>query len=131
MIVAVCAAAFGFYFYNKPRTGVNELKADYTLDAVELLKQYQDDESSANSKYLGKVIEVNGIVKNIAIDDRGTMNVAIDGGNELASINCQFEKKEAPPRLHEGDAIKVKGFCSGLLLDVVMVDCQLIKYERN
>jgi hypothetical protein len=126
LILGIVGAAFGFYFYNKPRAGVDGLTAEYTTDAASLFAEYNADENSANAKYLGKPIEVTGKVKSFGTDDRGTMNIMIDAGNEMGSVNCQFEKRDQMPAPVEGKEVMIKGFCSGLLIDVVMVDCQMI-----
>ena len=124
------AGAFGFYYYHKPRTGVSGLTPAVIADAKELFEAYDTDEASANAKYLGKVVEVFGIVKSVETDDRGTMNVMIDTGNEMGSVNCQFEKTEEMPDIKKSNSVLIKGFCSGLLFDVVLVDCELVT-EKN
>ena len=125
-ILAVTAAAFGFYYYNKPRTGVSGIEAAYNLDAKTLFEEYNADENAANAKYLGKAIEVSGTVTSVTTDDRGTMNIMLSTGNEMGAVNCQFEKQNKMPEAKEGSSITVKGFCSGLLLDVVLVDCEIV-----
>jgi hypothetical protein len=129
-ILGIGAASFGFYYYNKPRTGVSGLKADHIIEAPELFEEYTADENGANAKYLGKVVEVTGVVKSIDTDDRGTMNVMIDAGNEMGSVNCQFEKQEKMPQAISGQQVRIKGLCSGLLMDVVLVDCEIVN-DKN
>ena len=129
-ILGIGAASFGFYYYHKPRTGVAGLKADYVKEAAVLFEEYSTDENAANAKYLGKVIEVTGTVKSTDTDDRGTMNLIIDAGNEMGSVNCQFEKQDRMPELVKGQHVRVKGLCSGLLLDVVLVDCEIVSDKK-
>src|SRR6478609_5849506 len=127
VILAVTAAAFGFYYYNKPRSGVSGITPAYVVKAASLFEEFSSDENAANAKYLGKVIEVDGTVKSAEAGDNGTMNIMIEAGNEMGAENCQFEKKDVMPDAAPGSAIKVKGFCSGILMDVVLVDCELIQ----
>jgi hypothetical protein len=129
-ILAIGAASFGFYYYNKPRTGVSGLQADQVTEAKMLFEEYSLDENAANAKFLGKVVEVSGNVKSTSTDDRGTLNVVIDAGNELGAVNCQFEKQENLPGLDAGSHVTVKGLCSGLLLDVVLVDCEIVTLKK-
>ena len=127
MILAVGAASFGFYYYNKPRTGVVGLKPAHSLTASALFDSYAADENASNAKYLGKVIEVSGTITSVETDDRGTMNITLDAGNEMSAVNCQIEKQDNMPDVSKGNAVVIKGICSGLLLDVVLVDCEIVK----
>jgi len=126
LILGAGAGSYGYYLYNKPRSGVSDMKTAFTLDAKSFYSEYNTDENSANAKYLGKVIEVSGKIRSIDIDDRGTMNIAIETG-EMGAVNCQFEKKDKMPSVVEGNMVNVKGVCSGYLLDVVLVDCEMSK----
>ena len=129
LILAAGAASYGYYLYNKPRSGVSEMKTAYVTDAKSLFSEFSTDENSANAKYLGKAIEVSGMVRSVDIDDRGTMNVAIET-DEMGAVNCQFEKKDQMPEVTAGKNVKIKGVCSGFLLDVVLVDCEIVN-EKN
>jgi len=122
LILVAGAASYGYYLYNKPRSGAADMKTAYTVDAKSLFAEFSADENAANAKYLGKAIEVSGTVSSIETDDRGTMNVSL-ATDEMGSVNCQFEKKDKMPELTAGKSINVKGVCSGYLLDVVLVDC--------
>lgn len=125
LILIAGAASYGYYLYNKPRSGAADMKTAYKVDAKSLFAEFNTDENTANGKYLGKAIEVSGTVRSVETDDRGTMNVAIET-NEMGAVNCQFEKKEKMPALKEGSNVVVKGVCSGFLLDVVLVDCEIL-----
>jgi len=129
LILAAGAGSYGYYLYNKPRSGASDMKTAYIVDAKNLFSEFSTDENSANAKYLGKAIEVSGIVRSVDTDDRGTMNVAIET-DEMGAVNCQFEKKDQMPDVTAGKNVSVKGVCSGFLLDVVLVDCEIVK-EKN
>ncbi len=129
LIMIGTAGAFGIYFYNKPRSGVSGMKPVAIEDARLLYEEYNTNENAANAKYLGKAIEVFGIVRSVETDDKGKMNVMIETGNEMGAVNCQFEKQDEMPVVNKGSSVLIKGFCSGLLLDVVMVDCELVSQK--
>ena len=98
-IIGMTAASFGFYYYIKPRSGVSGLKPVEIADAKTLFENYNLDENGSNTKYLGKVVEVYGIVKAVEQDKRGSMNVLINVGDEMGSVNCQFEKQDEMPEI--------------------------------
>lgn len=129
LILAAAAGSYGYYMYKKPRAGAAAMKTAYVIDANSFFSEYTSDENAANTKYLGKAIEVTGTIRSIDTDDRGTMNLAIETG-DMGAVNCQFEKKDQMPSMTAGSRVRVKGVCSGFLLDVVLVDCELI-IENN
>jgi hypothetical protein len=130
LILAIGAASFGFYYYNKPRNGVSGMNPVEIADAKVLFEEYTANEEAANTKYLGKVVEVFGIVKSVETDNRGTMSVTIDSGSEMGAVSCQFEKLDEMPDLKKGSSVLIKGICSGMLLDVVLVDCEIVSKKK-
>jgi hypothetical protein len=126
IIVFLCFAGWVYHLFTQRRAGLNDVKADISLSAVELYNQYQSDETAANKKYLDKVVEVKGEVTDIQKTD-STLSVELKGG-DLGGINCGLadiiDGKDLPKK---GNTITVKGKCSGYLMDVNLVDCLIEK----
>lgn len=118
------AGGIGYYLFNKPHQSIKSVDADFQVPALELVTQFQDNEDASNKKYLGKVIEVNGSVSDIATDEKGVLNITLQG-SDLAGVTCQFEKanQESALQLKKGQSVSIKGICTGILMDVVLVDC--------
>lgn len=118
---------FAYYLYNKPHQGISDKTPAFILLAETLVRDYELDEKKANAKYLGKVVEVFGIISEKSMNEKGIFNVTLQG-SDLAGIGCEFEKKNQKELiiLKEGQKIKIKGICAGVLMDVVLVDCVLI-----
>ena len=112
----------GFYMYNKPRQSAANEAAVGSLTAALLFKQYQENEHVADRNYLGKVIEVQGVLSTISQDDKLDI-LFLSSGNPAGGINCQLFAGNKNNTLKVGDAITVKGKCTGFLMDVNMVDC--------
>jgi len=78
--------------------------------AGNLLQEYKQNEAAANQKYLGKKIEVNGIVK------RTTNNfVELHGGGgfELLTVDCYFSDKNTLATFTAGTQVTITGVCDG------------------
>jgi hypothetical protein len=85
------------------------------------------NESDANQKWIGKVLEVNGIISSVTgSGNYVSLNLAAaaEGG-----VNCSVLKKDLPAdhKFNKGDSISIKGKCTGFLMDVNMVDCIIKK----
>jgi hypothetical protein len=126
-ILLVCLAGWGIYKVSKPHTNVEGEQAVAALSARNLYSEYQKAENLANKKWLGKVIEVNGIISSVSESgDYVSINLVAtaDGG-----INCSILKKDlnADDKFKKGDSITIKGKCTGFLMDVNLVDCVVEK----
>jgi len=130
LIISASAVAYGFYLFNKPHQGVANKEAAFTLDSKKLFNEFDQDETGANKKYLGKIVSVYGKVTDKAVDSKGTFSLILEGG-DMAGVGCQFDKSilKDVQNLKTGQVIKVKGKCTGMLMDVVLVDC--VREDNN
>lgn len=129
-IIALTAAAYGYYLFNKKPADVRKISAQYTLTAAALLEDYNKDETAANLKYLDKVISVKGKVTEIKIDTAtGQATVILDSGDPMAAVTCSFYDAEtaAVKQLQAGAEVIIKGKCTGKLMDVVLNKCSIEK----
>lgn len=116
------AIIIGYNQYTKPRQSAANLISSASVNAVLLFKAYQQNEPSANAKYLGKVLAVQGKV--IAADKvNGILVVSLYTGNAGGAVNCQMFNNTTDPSIKIGDLISIKGKCTGFLMDVNLVDC--------
>ena len=76
--ILITIVSFGVYSYlYKSHRNISDEKASYTFKTMELIEEYNKDESLANSKYLdkvivvsGKVTQVNTVEKSITLDEK-------------------------------------------------------------
>jgi hypothetical protein len=125
ILLLTLIAFLGLFLFNKPHEDTAGETADFNLSALDLYNSFQKDEPAANKKFLGKVIEVKGVVSVIQTEKANT-DILLEASSS-AGINCSFLNKgntllQTPKR---GDTITVKGRCTGYLMDVNLVDCVL------
>jgi hypothetical protein len=88
-----------------------------------LLKAFTENEDSANSMFLGKVIVVTGHVYDIS-EDSTSVSVYLKEDADMAGVYCIFNKPvQLPATLTTGADVSIKGECSGYLLDVILNRC--------
>jgi hypothetical protein len=116
---------FGCYLYNKPHGSAASETASSSIAADVLYQQYAKNEQAADSIYLGKVIEVKGVLTEI--DHNGETDILeLSPQKNGGGISCQMFPHDAtvktiyPPI---GSKITIKGKCTGFLMDVSLVDC--------
>ncbi|WP_299120078.1 hypothetical protein [uncultured Winogradskyella sp.] len=110
--IIVGGVVYNYVFNSKHRDIANE-EATVTLSAKQLYSDFENDESQATTKYLDKVIEIQG--KITAVEDTGL--VLSD------QIQVGFDANQMP-KLVDGKSITVKGRCVGYdeLLEMVKID---------
>ena len=98
-----------------------------SLSASDLYREFVNSESSANQKWVGKIIEVHGNISSIS--EAGTYISIILKAAENGSVNCSIRKEDLVlwEKLKPGDLINIKGKCTGFLTDVELVDCVIKK----
>ena len=127
LLLLLIAAAWAYHVVLRPHQSTAGETADFSISADSLYQQYRANEHSADQKYLNKVIEVTG--KLAEIQHSGTSEIWIlsphAGGG---GINCQlFAGTKIDPEPKSGEAVTLKGRCTGFLMDVNLADCVLRK----
>lgn len=127
--VLVIGAGVAMYMFNKPHKDIAGAEADVKIGAAALFDQYSANEADANTKYLDKVISVSGTVGSINRDNAEEPSLNLNTNDMMGVVTCQFLPDHAYEldNVQEGDEITVKGQCTGMLMDVVLIRCSIEK----
>ena len=123
-MLLVVGLVLGYIYINHDyRTNILHAEPSFNLDAQQLFEEFTMDEGKANAKYLGKVIEVKGHVESIRTEEN-SMNVYLGTDAPFGQVVCQLNTDLASDNLQrfEGGSILIKGECSGMLMDVILVN---------
>lgn len=128
LVLGFIGAGTGFYLYNKPVESLKKAKPDFNLSAEELFSAFDTNEATSNEKYLDKIIELTGEIREINKESTEKLSITLNSGSEMFGVICeldqsQFEKSET---FQVGQKISIKGQCTGMLMDVVLVRCILL-----
>ncbi len=130
MLMTFTAAGYGFYLFNKKPADIRTVPYKYELTASKLVDDFNKDETAAGKKYVDKVIAVKGKVSEVKLEpSTGHASVILDSGDPMAAVTCSFYDDEAGSlkEIKQGEAIVVKGRCTGKLMDVVLNKCSIEK----
>jgi len=100
----------------------------YTLTADELSQAYSANEVAADSKYMGKWVEVTGTAGDIGTELMGHPYVVLDSTDVMTpSIQCvcASDQENAVAGLTRGSSVTLVGKVEGMLGYVEMSDCEL------
>lgn len=123
LLVIIAAAALYIYKeYNRTHKDTTRLKADYSLSATDLIKEFETNEQASNKKYTDKVVRVDGEVKDILRDDKGFYSLVLGDTASLSSVRCSIDSvhSQEAAAVKKGERIAVKGICSGFNADELL-----------
>ena len=110
----------GYYMYHKPVAGLEHRKPDYSLTPQELLLEFQSNEETANGKYLNKIIELTGVIAEVE-----EKNITLEVEGEFSQVICEIKTETSLYNLSKGQKVIIKGLCTGYLMDVILVNCNI------
>ncbi len=90
------------------------VKSAYTVNGLEMIREFEANDSMANAKYKEKIITVNGRASAIELINDSTVNIKIVDTTGAYAI-FSFDNGEAveAKKIRQGDSISLKGSCSG------------------
>ena len=127
LFIAIAGIGAGLYLFNLKPKDLSKAKPDFVISATDLQKAFEDSESAATAKYVGKVIEVSGEISSIKPGENNSLSISIKTGSEMSSVICTFPSANKPVNLTAGTPVTVNGVCSGYLMDVLLNNCALAK----
>jgi len=128
LLTILVGTVFGYAWkeYHRKPADTEYLAEQEKIEAMALVKEFITDETTANRLYNDKVVSVKGTV--LKIENNGDARDIVLG-NETSSqgVICEFQAKHKmeADEIRPGQQITVKGICTGMLLDVVLVRCVL------
>lgn len=127
LIGIVIGSAGIYYVFNMPRRNISKEKAVYTLEAAQLISEFQKDEAAATVKYLDKTIAVKGEIKSVRTLDNQSMVFSLE--DEMEGVSCTIDSADVVSnsakiaQLTKGSTGTFKGRCSGMLMDIQIINC--------
>jgi hypothetical protein len=129
VVIIIVGIATLCYVFRGAENSVKNEKAVYSLTSDQLFTAFDENEATANDKFLGKVIEVTGMVTGIEKTDKGQLILLLSCNSPMGGIRCTFETNQdnVSKKVTTGSSHMVKGKCSGMLMEVVLDNCSLSK----
>lgn len=127
LILGIIGAFIAYKMYNKPHVDVADTKSDLVLTADKIQSDFSTNENEANKKYLEKIIEVSGEISDITIEKEKGI-ITLKTNDNFGSVLCHLSDKSTQKinTLSIGKTVTLKGICTGYLMDVILVKCEII-----
>jgi hypothetical protein len=130
-LVIVAGTVYIYNEYNRSNANVASEESAFTVQATELVDAFRENDSAASKKYIGKIISITGLVKNMNQDERGYYTLNLGDTSSMSSVRCSVDSMYTAraTAIKPGMTIKIKGNCTGynedelLGLDVIVNRC--------
>ena len=128
VLTGITGGAYGFYLYFKRHADLTRVAPDFTLQASEFAEAFENNEQEASEKYIDKVLEVTGLISTLKTGTDSTINITLSNPGGISNVICTIQDSELRDvSLKPGDWVVLRGECSGMLMDVLLNNCALIK----
>jgi hypothetical protein len=112
--------AFGGYImiqnfvWNQTFSNTNKVKPDFSVNALDLLREFAANDSAANAVYREKMIEVNGRPSEVEVLSDSTGNIRFsDSTGSYIIFSFEKDQYNSLQSIKAGDSVSAKGSCSG------------------
>ena len=131
LVVVVILAGIYWYAATDKFSDTKARKADFTLNALDFIHEFQQGLKAANEKYTDKIIALNGKVSEVEAADT-TLNVKFVDPTTASYVIFAFQQQhlDEAKKIKAGDSISIKGSCSGGIYSEIL-DVSSISFKRS
>ena len=99
----------------------DKVKADYTIGANDLIREFMSDDTTTNKKYLDKTMVINGNASAIDVlaDSTSTIRFA-DSTGSYVIFSLEKNQLDKVKNIKPGDPVSLKGVCSGSIFSEIL-----------
>ncbi|MEO5999070.1 MAG: hypothetical protein ABIN89_20010 [Chitinophagaceae bacterium] len=129
LIVITIAGIYAYREYNRKPADLSNVASQSSTTADSLVMLFEKDELKANALYLGKAIDVTGVIAEITNQKDTIINVTLGKKDDMHRVSCLMDVQHINDvkTYKESDMIKLRGICNGYLMDVELNRCVVIK----
>ena len=119
-----------WYIMNEEYADTSSVKPAFTVNAMDLIQEFQQGDSAANKKYAEQIITVNGRISEIEAADT-TANIKFIDTLTGSYVIFDFQSQHAndAKSLQVGDSVSLKGSCSGSIYSQLR-KAHMISFKR-
>jgi uncharacterized protein (DUF1330 family) len=130
LIILAAAGLAVWYLFTLKYDDTATVKADYTVNAMDFIKEFKQDMTAANKKYAEKIIVVDGTVSAIEMADT-TANIKMIDTTNGAYIIFAFQQQHVAEAkaIKEGEQVSIKGSCSNGAFSSIL-EAEYITFKR-
>ena len=130
VILLVVVAGWFWFVVNEKFSDTTEISPVYTVTALDLIHEFEKNDSLANKKYAEKIMVVNGEVSAVEGVD-STVNIKMADSTSGSYVIFAFQQQyySQAKKIKLGDKVSIKGSCSGGAYSEIL-ETEFITFKR-
>ncbi len=130
VLLMLAGAGVVWYLFTLKFEDTGKTRADFSVNAIDLIKEFEQNDTLANRKYTEKIVTVNGTISSLEKADT-TFNLKMTDSITGSYLIFAFQSNagDAIRRLKAGDRVSVKGSCSGGVYSEIL-ETRYISFKR-
>lgn len=130
VIGLIAAGGVYWYAFMRPHRDMMKTQPEFVMDASALFNDFSNNETTANKKYLGKVVQITGKVIDVKNENHET---AVTLEDELFGVSTYLDSafvaqnSKLVSSINSGQMVTLRGQCDGMLNDVVISRAVIIQ----
>jgi hypothetical protein len=130
LIILLLAVAWIWYVFNEKYADTTQITPAYSLTALDLIHEFEKNDSLANKKYVEKIMVVSGEVSEVEGVD-STVNIKMADSTSGSYVIFAFQKQDIGlvKKIKLGEKVSIKGSCSGGAFSKIL-ETEFITFKR-
>src|SRR4051812_27299462 len=91
LVPVIIAGAYAYREFNRKAADLENATPVLSTSSSKILEDFSKDIETANQQYLGKVVQLNGIVREIQTDKKGFVTVVLGDESSPSSVRCSVD----------------------------------------
>ena len=131
IVMALAGGAVFYYVMTAQFADTASEKPAYTLSAMDLLAEFQENDSAANKKYTEQIVAVSGLVSEVeGADTSATVKFVDTLTGSYLIFDFQSGASRQAAALQPGASVTLKGSCSGSIYSRLR-NAHMISFKRS
>ena len=118
VLVILIVGIYAWREFTRTVESLDDIKPDFTTEAVALIAEFEADELTADKKYHNKIIAVKGMVKGVD-PVQNTYSIILGDTTSMSAVRCVIDSSfvKSVQEVNRGSVITVKGAITGFKKD--------------
>ncbi|MFM8592239.1 MAG: OB-fold protein [Sphingomonadales bacterium] len=131
VVMALAGGAVFYYVMTAQFADTTSEKPAYSISAMDLLGEFQQNDSAANKKYSEKIVAVSGLVSEVeGADTSATVKFVDTLTGSYLIFDFQSGASRQAAALQPGANVTLKGSCSGSIYSRLR-NAHMISFKRS
>jgi hypothetical protein len=128
LVLVLIGAGYAYREFNRKPADLEDATPVVSTTSSKMLEEFSNDFEKANQQYLGKVVQVKGIISGVETDEKGFLTVVLKDPSSSSSVRCSMDSlhTKQTPELSVSKEVSIKGICTGYSADEFGIGADLL-----